>query len=288
MNNRHINRLIAFLCCIYNFCLETAYRLKVSKGKKKKIRNNRRWKGTHEGESCFIFGTGPSVKEVDFSLFADEFVISVNQLYKNENFPKLKSDIHVWADSLFFKENVADDVAADIKKELYSRGTEVFYPLYVWNVLADKELLEKANVYNPTLHFHEYSKRKIDLTGCMVDYGTVIFQCIQIAVYMGFKNIYLLGCDCTGIQSVISRSLNEEVKSYGYTVNAGSAKMIGNLMERSDMQSCFQGWANIFKQYKYMNSYLRKQGINLYNLTEPTILDSVERKSICDVLKKEK
>ena len=80
----------------------------------------------------------------------------------------------------------------------------------------------------------------------------------------------------------------DKMSCYGYTVNAGSAKMIGNLMERSDMQSCFQGWANIFKQYKYMNSYLRKQGINLYNLTEPTILDSVERKSICDVLKKEK
>ena len=57
-------------------------------------------------------------------------------------------------------------------------------------------------------------------------------------------------------------------------------------MNKRDMQSYFQGWANIFKQYKYINQYAKNHGVKLFNLTNPTILDSIERMNLDDVLKK--
>ena len=42
------------------------------------ISPNSSLKGIHQGQRCFIFGNGPSLNNVDFSLFENEYSFTVN------------------------------------------------------------------------------------------------------------------------------------------------------------------------------------------------------------------
>ena len=43
-------------------------------------------------------------------------------------------------------------------------------------------------------------------------FTTVVQYCIIVAIYMGFNEIYLLGCDSTGIVATINCALNQKNK----------------------------------------------------------------------------
>ena len=69
------------------------------------LKNNKKYKNIHNGKRCFIFGSGPSLMNIDFGLFENEYVFTVNQLPRKKDFDKLKSNYHFWADDCFFDGN---------------------------------------------------------------------------------------------------------------------------------------------------------------------------------------
>lgn len=53
------------------------------------LRKVRRFEGVHKGETCFIFGDGPSIKYFDLSRFTEHVGIAVNRLHLHVDFDKL-------------------------------------------------------------------------------------------------------------------------------------------------------------------------------------------------------
>ena len=82
------------------------------------ISQNERFRNTHVGERCFILGNGPSLKNVDLSLLADEFVFIVNNFGFVDGFEKAKTNVHLWIDAAFF--NATNRVKLDQKKLMLS------------------------------------------------------------------------------------------------------------------------------------------------------------------------
>lgn len=281
MKNKYIAALLNIIISFYNLLISIKYILFTEYNIRKRIKKNRALKDSHLGESCFILGTGPSLKTVDFCKLSDKFVFSVNLLYKNPNYPLLKSNVHVFADSVFFKDDVSDDVKKDLEECVLESNTRLFMPIYTKEFIKKYNLIDKVNIYAPIKHYRSDFNEKIDISGCMTDFGTVIFQCIQIAIYMGFKTIYLLGCDCTGIQKVFSNTED----NYCFKIDSYAKKAYKHSDNLTDVESLFNSWAIIFSQYKAIELYTRKIGVKIYNLSNPTILDSIERKDINEVLK---
>lgn len=280
MKNKYLIAINNFLIRLYNLYISINFFLFSDPIIKKRIKDNKLLKNSHQGEECFILGTGPSLKSVDFSRLSDKFVFSVNLLYKNQNYSLLNSNIHVFADSVFFKDDVSDIVKEDIEKYIIDNGTRVFLPVYIKDFIKKYQLVNRVNIYAPIKHYSTDFREIIDLSSCMTDFGTVIFQCIQIAIYMGFKTIYLLGCDCTGIQKVLSNTED----NYCFKVDSYATKAYKHSNNLDDVESLFNSWTTIFGQYKTMELYTRKLGVKIYNLSNPTILDSIERKDIDEVL----
>ena len=272
---------------IINFFLYLKYLFFAKSKIKRKIKKNKSLKNAYRGQECFIFGNGPSLKKVDFSLFSDKIVFTVNMLYKDPRFSQLKSNFHVYSDGLFFCDSIAGEMGRDIHKYLIEKNIKVFFPAFVSDFVIKNDLFDHCYIYNPTYLFNNYFPGKIRLDSCVTDYNTVVFQCIQIAFYMGFDTIYLLGCDCTGIESVIAQKYNVENNSYSYNIDSTAKKMINQTLEERNMLQHFQGWANIFRQYYAFANYAGKHGKKIYNLTNPTILDYIERKTINEVLNKQ-
>jgi len=135
----------------------------------------------HKGERCFIVANGPSLRFIDFSLLENEITIGMNRIYlmKEQN---------------GFMPNYL--VCIDKKSQLL-QFTEDYDNLEIpcffnWDL---KRLFSKK----PNQHFikGKFSpKFSTDIINEPMGNGkTVTYNCLQLAYYMGFKEVYIIGKD---------------------------------------------------------------------------------------------
>ena len=139
------------------------------------------YKNKHAGERCFLIANGPSLKKIDFSLLKDEFTIGLNRIYimQNENgfVPNYLCCIDMEAQLLPFKEE-------------YENLTMPCF--FNWNV-RHKYIKRENQCYVKDKLKPSFSK-DIATEG----YGTgtsVTYMAMQLAYYMGFTELYLIGKD---------------------------------------------------------------------------------------------
>lgn len=284
MNNKHMITINSNLYSMYNFYLIMKNKFFENKEIKQYVSKNKELKDQYLGETCFILGNGPSLKKLDFKKLSDKYVFTVNSLYKNENFHELNSNFHVYSDFVFFSDDFSTETAKNIREELLQYNIMTFLPSHAEKFIAEYQFQKNCRIYSPILHFHNKSSSKIMLDKYTIDCSSVVFQCIQIALYMGFKTIYLLGCDCTGIQNIIEKKLGQSITNYAYSTNENDNKLYEKIVTERDMYTVFQTQANIFEQYKVFKKIVESNGASICNLTQPTILDSIARKKLEDVL----
>ena len=261
-----------------------SYRKKYKHIRKSKLglalKRNRKLKNIHKGSRCFVLGNGPSLSEVDLSKLSDEITFTVNDLYYKEDFEKIHTDYHVFSDPYYFGElgDIINILTSKTKlKGIFlegsgyqnksSKGLEDDYPIYYFTNGIEIEDVEFMNM---------------DLCKLLPYYCTVVQSAISIAVYMGFKEIYLLGCDCTGILNFIERSEKKDITNYAYKLPDKEKEK-----QESIVISCehmFFEWHHIFKSYRLLNSYFKQKDIKLINLTEGGILDCIEKGNLKDVI----
>ncbi len=146
------------------------------------------FKDIHKGESVFIIGNGPSLKPEDLDKIKDSrfFTIASNKIYKI--FPQTS-----WRPNYYTIEDtgVCKSSKEDIKQQITC-------PIFAGDYL--KEWLVGSN--NP-IFFHQiqrvqpptlpnFSTNLLEGINCG---GTVTYSMMQIAVWMGFTEIVLLGVD---------------------------------------------------------------------------------------------
>lgn len=262
------------------------------------IGNNIEFKNKHKGKRCFIFGNGPSLKNVDFSLFENEYTITVNQLPKNSNFGQLKTTYHVWADENFFRldKNKPEDMELlQIMKRVNSENNKpiVFYKdtaeSMVKKYSLDKELDIRyyAEGCWETWNANNYFKFNELVPG----FATVIQYCICLAVYMGFSKIYLLGCDCTGIINVIESWLNlddsgDQRLLYAYEISENQKKISQRRNITYSIKEELLDSIKLFEDYERLRDYCLDKNVKLYNATVPSLLQSIEKVNLEDLFRR--
>lgn len=150
-------------------------------------------KDSHRGERCFIIGNGPSLTAADLDRLRGEFCFAANGIYRIFRQTQWRPQIYLCVDAFMLR---------DIKDAISS----LKLPLFLIDSEGKKYKLERRNKnivyicnYCPfLLHRHRY-KDGIQVSPDVSKYftagGTVTFTSIQLALYMGFTTIYLLGVD---------------------------------------------------------------------------------------------
>ena len=257
------------------------------------IDKNKKYKGIHKNERCFIIANGPSIKELDFSRLENEIVFTVNQLVRNPEFEKLKTNYHVWADRIFFEidETNADDIEMlEVIKSVgrKSPGVEVFYEITAKPMIDNFGLEEISNVnYFQVLGLNPDRMEKlfVDFTQPMANYPTVVDYAILLAVYMGFQEIYLLGCDCSGIVNIAQSKLkNAKNNLYAFEMTDSAAKRLERYSKQRDIKDELISQAIMFEKYDALDKYCKRNGSKLFNATEGGLLECIERINIDVVL----
>jgi len=154
---------------------------------------NTRFKDKHKGERCFIVGNGPSLLKQDLSYLENETVFCVNYMYKSDLIDVLKPTYYCVVDSSVLK---SDDFLPDL---LSKTDCDAYF--FSWRFLSYLTNPQVDNIDKQRMHF-AYAKHMPSRWSVRTNMHTfasafinVICSTIMTALYMGFAEIYLLGCD---------------------------------------------------------------------------------------------
>lgn len=163
----------------------------------------RRFKGLHEGERCFIMGNGPSLNRMDLSRLEGEIVFACNGAFLLFDRVSWRPRYYVCVDS-----RVLPDRAAEIDKMLQENpGVQGFFPAALQEHTDEKPRRATRMILPPGHNRNFFTERpnstenlphsmfSHDIDDYVVQPYTVAISMLQIAAYMGFKEIYLIGCD---------------------------------------------------------------------------------------------
>lgn len=151
---------------------------------------------THLGERCFVVATGPSLKMEDLEMIKAEYSFSMNSAVLILNKTLWKPDVYMIQDEYVY-EKLKDDIA-----RLSNGG---FKNIWISQNLENKyDEQERYKVFplhyldHKMYHKNGYGMFRFsdDCYSTIYDGYTITFSVMQMAVYMGFREIYLLGCDC--------------------------------------------------------------------------------------------
>lgn len=212
------------------------------------------YKDKHRGQKCFIVATGPSLKASDLDLISKNDVtsFSVNSIFKIFDKTQWRPTYYVIDDYKAIEkyEYVIDSVAKDA----------VFIGDTFW-----KEKVFDGNIYYHHIHHECYTNRlpKFSEDFAQKSYigYTVVYSCIQLAAYMGFSEIYLIGTDCN---YVIGSKNN-------YFWASSEKDMMNHEMDK------------IFMGYQAAKRYADAHGIKIWNATRGGNLEIFDRISIDEI-----
>lgn len=161
-----------------------------------------KFKDLHKGERGWIVCTGPSLNEIDCSLFKDETLIGLNRAYLKED---LKFTYMVAVNKYVF-EHYAQDIVDYGAVANFGTGfvnlSPNSYPLH-W---GGKKFTFTGDIEKPLWQGH-----------------TVTYSAMQIAYYMGFQEVYVIGLDhyfdYSGFEKARKDEKKNVVRSVGKDVN---------------------------------------------------------------------
>lgn len=145
-------------------------------------------KAKRKARRCFIIGNGPSLKHTDLSLLRDEVTFAMNGFF-------LKMPDLDWEPTYYVVEDhlVAEDRADEINA---MHGPTKLFPAHLRYVLEpdDKTVFfdHRKRVSFPLGFDFSFKADAHTYAG-----GTVTFTCMQLAAYLGFDEIYLIGVDAS-------------------------------------------------------------------------------------------
>lgn len=156
----------------------------------------------HEGEDCFIIGNGPSLNKMDLSLLNDYYTFGLNKIFLIFKRVDLRLRYYVSVNRLVIEQSLDD-----IKK--FTCPVFLSYP--------------NSGAHRPTKDniFYLFTKGGTDgfqktITESIYEGGTVTYVAMQLAFYMGFRNVYLIGVDHNFVQH---GKANSEQLMHGPDVN---------------------------------------------------------------------
>ena len=161
------------------------------------LNRNKKFLNKHRGQRCFVLATGPSIREQDLRPLQNEWCIAVSEFYKHEHYSFIKPAYYAFAptNGLLTEEVVQKKLARleDVKK--VSQRETYFFGLNDRKWVGTSKLVNDwERVYYVDYH-GELNSGPIDLTGHVPNPHGAAVMATWIAIYMGFSEIYLVGCD---------------------------------------------------------------------------------------------
>lgn len=219
------------------------------------------YKDKFKGKRVFITCTGPSLTIEDLELLKNEYVFGMNSICLIHDKTDWKPDFFGCQDSHVFEK---------IKDTLLSTDNGIVFLPYSYKI--------KYHTPDDYLYFHMsgayhmyemiygpkyFAKFSDDCYKTIYDGYSITYSIMQLAIYMGFDELYLLGADCNYLGQK-----QHFVETGHFDPGAEHAA------ER------------MFASYVVAKQYAESHGIKIYNATRGGCLEMFPRVVLEDVLAK--
>ncbi|OGM99409.1 MAG: hypothetical protein A2817_03430 [Candidatus Yanofskybacteria bacterium RIFCSPHIGHO2_01_FULL_39_8b] len=257
---------------------------------KNTLEKNRELKDKYDNKRCFILGNGPSIKNLGITKLKDEFTFVMNEFNYHSQYGLLNHNNHVLSDTAYFSKDEESYFVKELKNKskLTNSNTVFFLNIY------GKEEVEKKNLFqkNKVLYFgtqgiiSDKFDFNIELDKFLPWPKNSLLLCLIIASYMGFKKIYLLGCEhnflCFNINGKTSTTYNH---FYDNTQLLKEVRRVNNSDDISDpalkkrkkltYEENIANALQLFRNYRlfYQKIKKTKPDIEIYNATPDSFLD---------------
>ena len=139
-----------------------------------------RFKDLHRGQRCFIIGNGPSLNQTNLKLLENEVTFGMNRIYLL--FPKLG-----FQTSYFVSINTL--VLEQCRKDIL----ELNMPRFItWRA---RRWFDQEGIYFLDTDYTDPPSFSKEIRGRIFEGSTVTFVALQIAYFMGFEQVILVGVD---------------------------------------------------------------------------------------------
>lgn len=221
------------------------------------------------GKRCFVIGNGPSLVTEDLEQLKSEITFAANRIFNIFEYTDWRPTFYVSMDI-----NSLPYMIKTIKKcgtfpkfinyraKRFKRSKDdnihYLFPVGRFNIEPRKSYVKSLND---------------DISKCIAKVDTVTVNAIEIAIYMGFSEIYLLGVDndyAVKVDEHGKKIYDPKIKTSYFK---GMKDEFGNL---GDGQS-FQIVDGMNYSYKLAKEFAEKKGIKIYNATRGGKLEIFDR-----------
>lgn len=226
-------------------------------------REMKKFHSIHMGESCFVIGNGPSLTAEDLTELQGKGIDSfaVNRIYRIFPQTEWRPTYYVSTDPVLIRDMLDEVNQMPVKDKFIPLQNKYYHNIIVKNAhyFFRNDLREKDQPGGFSL----------DCTGQVNMRGTVTIACIQLAMHMGYRHIYLLGVD-HNFDKVITENgeiiIDPSVKNYfceGYDDD------VANEVQHD--------LGTTTKAYRDLRNFCDANGVEVINVTRKTKLEVFEK-----------
>lgn len=230
------------------------------------------------GQRCFILGNGPSLKEQNLKYLRHENVFVTNWFVLHEEFVKMAnliycaSDPHLWNYGKYFHDELIH--ALRNKKDIMC----IFFEESAFNPFRRSDL----STINDNIFFIKLNLKdtvwngnfNIDITR-YANWGfTVIIDlCLPVAYFLGFSEVYLMGCDC----DYQLDKANDFSQSFFYDISQVPVNDIQYIEQQKKDAKAQEQLDKWIRGYHVVNKLFEKNNRKIYNAGSGGKLEVFER-----------
>lgn len=269
MHYLRFNLVVRFLLKPFMDIKSYIVMIKFSKSEdSKKIKE---FKNKHKNERCFIIGNGPSLKVEDLELLKDEVTFGCNRIYEIFNKTQWRPTYYMCMDAMVYSTGVKQNIDKMTNTKKFMRNTlkkhgvkidkNTYFFIMYYRVITRLEKFKKKNISNDV---SKYFSMNFSITQTMIEF----------ALYMGFKEIYLLGIDHNFpvIKDKNGNVISNNIE--GHFDGAGSKDASLDMCFYDSSTSCYEAY----------DKYAKKKNVKIYNASRFTKLNAFEKVNLDSVI----
>jgi len=251
------------------------------------LKKNIELKDKYNNKRIFILGSGSSILLYDLKVLKSEFVMTQNSFHMHEDIYDIEPNFHCVVPYYQSEKEYSTwiEYIGDMKEKMSSTS-------FIWGLntkaLIDNhhpELINQSYYIRTKYNSLTLKKAKVNISKTIMNIPTVLTQCLTVAIYMGFREIYLLGFDLDQICHTNDRTFG---RFYGMSKITDTK--FEEDAERNLKVETTDGWYNWWlmnKQFFLLKSYADQNNINIINGTQGGILSYFKREPIENIVGQE-
>jgi N-acetylneuraminate synthase len=239
------------------------------------LAENQKLHNRHAGEKCFILATGPSIKAQPLRQLAGQTCISVSNFFVHPDCAAIRPRYHCVAP---YHKPITEEAWQTWLAEMAAKtgSAELFFGLQdidrnaAGGTFSDRKI-HHLNLGGP---ISQLEAQGVDLTRALPSPQSVTIMALYAAIYMGFEEIALLGCDHDWILH-----LNESRHFYKEDQHALNRTGYSEWFGASFDDYC-RDYLSLWAQYRALQKVADSRGIRILNATRGGLLDLFPREPL--------